>query len=112
MLLINREQISDIQILRLEGNVDIQTMTILQKEIDKIITEDTAKLIVDNRNLKYLSSTGIHMFLTLYKFFSDKNKHLIICGLNNVLDDIFEIAGLKQIFEIEADCKNAVKILL
>jgi len=37
---------------------------------------------------------------------------MVLCGLNKVIDNVFDIAGLKQIFTIEADCKNAIKNML
>jgi anti-sigma B factor antagonist len=112
MFSIDRETINDVELIRINGRVDMQAMTVLQKEIDILIVENIDKLIVDCRNMDYISSTGIRIFLILYRFFASKEKHMIICGLNSVVDNIFDMAGLKQIFQIEDDCKNAVKKLL
>jgi anti-anti-sigma regulatory factor len=52
------------------------------------------------------------MFLILYRFFASKNKKMVLCGLNKVIDNVFDIAGLKEIFNIDSDCKNAIKNML
>jgi anti-anti-sigma factor len=112
MFSIQQEYINDIKVLHLDGRIDTKATAHLQTEVDVIIAEDTNKLIVDCRQLSYVSSTGIRMFLILYRFFASKNKKMVLCGLNKVIDNVFDIAGLKEIFNIDSDCKNAIKNML
>lgn len=112
MFSIQQEYINDIKVLHLDGRIDMNNTNKLQAVVDEIIAEDTHKLIVDCRQLSYVSSTGIRIFLLLYRFFASKDKTMVLCGLNKVIDNIFDIAGLKQIFVIEPDCKSAIKNLL
>ncbi len=112
MFTITREAINDVIIIRMNGKTDTDSVRTMQDAIDEIIGGQVLKVIIDMRNLEYLNSVTIRLLLVIYKYLSEENGELIFCGLNKVINNVFEIAGLKQIFTIEEDCKSSLNKLI
>ena len=94
-----RENGKEITILPI-GRLDSNTVSQLETEINACI-EDADKLILDFERLEYLSSAGLRVLLSAHKTFMKKGSgELLICHVNEIIHEVFEVTGFLDILNI------------
>ncbi len=91
---------SDNITLQVEERVDTSTAPQLQYEIDKVI-EETDKLVLDFKELIYISSAGLRVLLSAHKSMDKKAGTLVITNVSEDILEIFEVTGFSDILNIE-----------
>lgn len=87
--------------LMLEGRLDTTTAPQLEKEINECV-EGAETLILDFKELEYLSSAGLRVLLAAHKSFMKKDAgKLIIRHVNETINEVFEVTGFLDILNIE-----------
>lgn len=87
--------------LMLEGRLDTTTAPQLEKEINECV-EGAETLILDFKELEYLSSAGLRVLLAAHKSFMKKDTgKLIIRHVNETINEVFEVTGFLDILNIE-----------
>jgi anti-anti-sigma factor len=98
---------------------DEQVANALLQESLQIIDQTAAKKVVfDFQKLKYMSSVAFRPFLSLRRTLNEAGGRLVLCGLNNVVGDIFyttklisDAGSMAAPFEMAPDIKAAVSRL-
>lgn len=90
---------TDDLILELKGRLDTNTSADLDKALEGDIKED--KVILDFKELEYISSAGLRILLSLKKRLDQDNKNLEIHNINDVVKEVFEVTGFKNILNIK-----------
>lgn len=83
----------------LKGKLD----TITAPQVEKDMAEDVAaarQLVLDMKDLKYMSSAGLRMILRLHKTMMDKDG-LIVRNVNESIMEIFDMTGFTSILHID-----------
>lgn len=83
----------------LEGKLDTSTAPQAAEEIESEI-ENAQKLIIDMKDLKYISSAGLRLLLSLHKKMSGKGG-MKVTNVNETNMEIFEFTGFTDILDIE-----------
>ena len=83
----------------LEGDIDAQNAADIQQEMEEIIkSRGEAALVLDARDLKYISSAGLRVILVIQKEYSNK---ISIVNLSAEVLDIFQMAGFPYLMEVK-----------
>ena len=90
----------DISILSLTGSLDTNTSKGAEDEMNKLIEDGRTKLLIDLSNLDYISSSGLRILLSTSKKLKPLRGEMRICGLNETVNEVFEISGFTMIFKI------------
>ncbi|RKI28950.1 anti-sigma factor antagonist [bacterium 1xD8-6] len=85
--------------IALEGRLDTTTAPQLEAELKQSIS-DNERLIFDFTKLEYLSSAGLRVLLAAQKMM-DKQGEMVICNVNDVIAEVFEVTGFSDILTIE-----------
>jgi anti-sigma B factor antagonist len=85
--------------LSVEGRLDTVTAPELEKEFSAI-SDSVTDLVIDFKNLDYISSAGLRVLLAAHKKFVKKGGMSII-NPNETVMDIFEVTGFKDILSIK-----------
>ncbi len=94
---VNGKEIAILPIGRLDSNTAPQ----LETEVNACI-DDAEKMILDFERLEYLSSAGLRVLLSAHKKFMKKGSgRLVICHVNEVIHEVFEVTGFLDILNIE-----------
>ena len=101
MLKINRNLSEDKAVFTLQGRLDTGTAPDLEKEL-KGCLDSINLLIMDLKDLEYISSAGLRVLLTAHKIISPKGEMKIIHA-NNMIMEVFEVTGFSDILNIEQD---------
>lgn len=85
-------------IFELSGRLD----TVTAPDFNNRITEevkDIDKLVIDMKNLEYVSSAGLRVILSALKLM--KNGEMVVCHVNDDIMEVFDMTGFVDILTIE-----------
>ncbi len=83
----------------LDGKLDTGTTPQVTEEIESII-ENADSLVLDMKDLKYLSSAGLRLLLSLHKRMAQKGG-MVVKNVNETNMEILELTGFADILNIE-----------
>ena len=86
--------------IEIEGRLDTLTSPELEKEVDTAL-DGITNLVVDLKNLEYISSAGLRVLLGVAQVMEDQGDMKVINASSEVMD-IFEVTGFSEILNIEA----------
>ena len=90
----------DVRILSFQGNLDTNTSPQAESEINSLIDAGAQKLLVNFENLDYISSAGLRILLATAKKLKASQGDLKICGLNETVQEVFDISGFATILSV------------
>ncbi len=82
---------------RLDTAVSQEVAAALQPAIDKA----DKTIILDCKELSYISSSGLRIFLTIRKAAASKGGKVIVRDINNEIRQVFMMTGFLNLFEIQ-----------
>ncbi len=91
---------NDVKVLLFEGELDTQTSPDAQKQLTQLIEEGARKILVNFDGLEYISSAGLQVLLTAAKQLKAVDGELRVCGLNEVVKEVFDISGFVTILKV------------
>lgn len=91
------------------GKIDSVTSPEFQKALETA-GENGAVCIVNFASVPYISSMGLRVIMTAAKANTDGSK-LILCGVDGIVKEVFEISGFDTILNISADFAGAEALL-
>ena len=83
----------------LEGRLDTISAPVLEAEMKPSIA-DIDSLVFDFKGVEYLSSAGLRVLLACQKTMN-KQGRMVLKGVNEVVQEIFEVTGFIDILTIE-----------
>ena len=104
------EKVGDVQILHLRGRLDLTASADFGALLDGIIKEGTTKIVMDCRDLKYVSSSGLGEFIAGGKKLGSAGK-LVFASLNHHVQNLFEMTGIAPLFLICGTKEDALRAL-
>lgn len=81
------------------GRVDTTTAPALEAELAKSL-DSIEELVLDFKELDYISSAGLRVILTLSKKMNSQGK-MVVTNVKEEIMEIFEITGFVDILNIE-----------
>ena len=97
-----------IVVINKEKLLDGGDIRLLEKSILNLIDQGgKINLILDFRNVKFLSSAVLGLLIRIKKRIYDKQGQLRLCNINPRNYEVFEITGLISIFDIYPDLASA-----
>jgi anti-sigma B factor antagonist len=83
--------------IKLDGKLDTNTSPELDSKMNEL--EGMKEVIIDMKELDYISSAGLRVLLSMQKVMNKQGKMTIINVCENVMD-IFEVTGFSDILTI------------
>jgi len=102
-------KIDAVTVVAMEGNLDTNTSVDAQSHINALIDEGATKLVTDFTKVDFVSSAGLRILLATAKKLGGIGGSLRICGLNEAVNEVFEISGFSTILEVFPSRDNALQ---
>jgi anti-anti-sigma factor len=83
-------------VLRLFGRLDTASSPLLERNI-KECGEGITELILDFKELSYISSMGLRALLQAQKTFNDEGRKLVIKNMGGAVREVFEMTGFLKL---------------
>jgi anti-sigma B factor antagonist len=100
--------VNAVAVVTIEGNLDTNTSPEAQQHFDALLEEGTGKILVDCEKVDYMSSAGLRVLLATVKRLTGAGGSLRISGLNETVQEVFEISGFSTIFAVFPDRDSAL----
>lgn len=95
-------------VVAIEGRIDTGNFNEFEKEITKILDEGTTNLVLNCKDLNYISSSGLRVFLIAQKRLTVAKGKLHLSNMQPSIKEIFDISGFSTIFKIYETENDAV----
>ena len=95
------EIIINCQTASLIGRLDTPASPDALKDLAPLFEQADKELILDCRELSYISSSGLRIFLMLRKETAAKGGKVIIRSINEDIRKVFMMTGFLNLFEIQ-----------
>jgi len=95
-------------IIDVTGDIDIRTSPGFRKTLLESL-KNTPRLVVNMREVRYVDSSGIASLVEVFKEARNRNKRLVLFGLNATVHDVLQLTRLAKIFEIRETEEEALQ---
>ena len=102
------KEVNEISVMMFEGNLDTNTAPQAQEQIDQLIDGGSSKVLINFESLNYISSAGLRVLLVTAKKLKASSGDLKICGLNQTVQEVFDISGFSSILSVVATEEDAL----
>jgi len=106
---VDRREDSDITILYIKGYLDAHTAPKLEKEFQNLISEQKYKIVVNFKELNYISSAGLGVFMGFIETVREGNGDIKLAEMNPKIFRVFDLLGFPTLYDIlenELDAKE------
>lgn len=87
-------------LLSVSGRLDTLNSEEFAKEIQPIMQSSETTVVIDCRELEYISSAGLRQFLTLLKSVQSRGREVRVENMNEQIRNIFDITGFTTLFKL------------
>ena len=88
-------------VTRLVGRLDTPASQDIAADVQSLLEEAGKTIILDCKEMSYISSSGLRIFLTLRKAAADKGGHIVVRDINDDIRGVFMMTGFLNLFEIQ-----------
>ena len=102
----------NISVINLSGYLDAHTAPILESNFTELIDIGKYKIIVNFKELAYISSAGLGVFMAYIEKIRNNSGDIKLTSMNDKVYNIFDLLGfplLYEIFETEDEALNKFK---
>lgn len=88
-------------VMYLSGRLDVHLSADIEKEINQLIKDNPdLNVVLDLKDVEYMSSSGLRIFVSTMRILRDNQKQLKLCNINSAVKKIFEVVELMDMFDI------------
>jgi anti-sigma B factor antagonist len=98
-----------ISIFKLNGRLDSNTSQGFEKKIFDAISDGSKSMIIDFKDLDYISSAGLRVILKATKALNREEGKIMLCAMQDYVKEVFEIAGFDSFLPIVGTMEDALE---
>jgi anti-anti-sigma factor len=98
-------------LLKVTGRMDAENAHEFEEACEQWISRGTKHLIADLDGLQYVSSMGLRSFLSVAQKLQSASGSLILCGLQGLPRQVFEMTRLIGLFPVYDTTQQAIAAL-
>ena len=95
-------------VLTVSGRMDAQNASEFEKACKEWVEKGSLHLVVDLRELSYVSSLGLRSFLVVGQMLKEKNGTFRLCGLTGLVKQVFQMTRLTTVLPVHEDLESAL----
>jgi len=106
---VNIRKEEKVLVVSVTGRMDAVSAPDFDTQVEERVDKGETSLVLDLSGLDYISSAGLRSMLTLAKKLKTKEGDLVLFGLQDVVNEVFEVSGFSTIFEIFGSLEEAME---
>ncbi len=99
----------EISIIKLKGYLDAHTAPVLENKFNELISNNKYKIVVDFKDLAYISSAGLGVFMAYIEKVRENQGDIKLASMNEKVFNIFDLLGFPLLYEIFKTEEEAIK---
>jgi anti-anti-sigma factor len=92
---------------RPKGRLDSSACPAFEAEVVSCLNAGNQRVLFDFSDLDYISSAGLRVVLMAAKRLKETGGRMVLCSLNDMIKEVFEVSGFDRILDIEPDAESA-----
>ena len=105
---LNWSESNNTQILTVSGSLDSNTAPEMIQSIETSLKDKPGCLVIDFSGVDYVSSAGLRVVIKTNHTQKAVGEKMILCGLKDYVQEVFEMSGLSKILDIRDDVEAAL----
>lgn len=101
----------DISVVHVNGFMDASTSPTVEEKIITLIDDGATKIVLNLKDVSYMSSSGLRVFLAASKKMQAVKGQFIVCEANDVVKEILKISGFDLIIKVLDKYEDAIQAL-
>ena len=98
-VIINKQ--GDETTVQLIGRLDTPASQDVSKALEPVAADASGTIILDCKEMEYISSSGLRIFLVLRKAAAAQGGKVIVKSINKDIRNVFMMTGFLNLFQIE-----------
>jgi anti-sigma B factor antagonist len=105
---VTRTDNGEVSVLRLKGYLDAHTAPDLENALQKLVDEKRYRVIVNFKELGYISSAGLGVFMGFIEEMRNGNGDIKLTSMSPKIYRVFDLLGFPALYEITDDESTAL----
>lgn len=105
---INIEEKGGVTVVKVIGDIDINTSPEFKKSCDSAISAKKDKIVINLSDVSYVDSSGLATLVEVLKNMRAYGGKLKLASLSDKVRGLFEITKLDKLFDIAADEEGSI----
>jgi len=97
-----------INIYKINGRLDSNTSQGFENKLIQAIDDGSKSMIIDFKNLDYISSAGLRVILKATKALKREDGKIMLCDMHDYIKEVFEISGFDSFMPIVGSMGDAL----
>jgi anti-sigma B factor antagonist len=110
MLNLNRAEMGSTTVLRLEGDIDEDGVSVLRIGLLNCIKEKRCKVVANLSGVRYISFMGLGVLVERLRQLRLQGGDLKLVGINTYMQRVLRMAGISSLFDIHENESQAVQM--
>ncbi len=107
---IKRVDHQDVSTLYLEGFLDAHTAPELEAQLEKLIEEGRYQIVVNFKDLNYISSAGLGVFMGYIEDIRNNNGDIKMSNMSPKIFRVFDLLGFPTLYNIVDEEGEAIAL--
>jgi len=90
----------NVSVINLSGYLDAHTTPTLENNFTELIDQNKFKIVVNFKDLAYISSAGLGVFMAYIEKIRDNNGDIKLANMTDKVYNIFDLLGFPLLYEI------------
>ncbi|NUO79525.1 STAS domain-containing protein [candidate division KSB1 bacterium] len=99
----------EVSVLRLKGFLDAHTASDLERAVQKLLDEKRFKIIVNFKELTYISSAGLGVFMGFIEEVRSNGGDIKLTSMSPKIFRVFDLLGFPTLYEIRDEENQALQ---
>ena len=100
-------RMKDILLVYLKGEINVTNSMELKKVMQKAIEENNKKILIDFKDVEFIDSSGLSVFVAAHKLISEKGGSLKFTNVKPHVQKVFNITRMDMLFDIYNSLEQA-----
>ncbi|MGA8321771.1 MAG: STAS domain-containing protein [Xanthobacteraceae bacterium] len=105
---ISQEHTGDVTIVEVKGRIDSNSAKTFGDRLNNLIKTGRARIIVDLKDIVYVSSAGFRALLLAARNAEEKNGTIALCNVSSEVRRLFDLARFTDLFPIYSSREEGV----
>lgn len=105
---IDIRQVSTINVIDLKGYLDAHTAPDLESVLQKLIDEKRYQIVVNCRELTYISSAGLGVFMAFIEDVRKNKGDIKLSNMSPKVFNVFDLLGFPLLYDITKSEEDAI----
>ncbi|HDQ46238.1 MAG TPA: anti-sigma factor antagonist [bacterium] len=97
---VSRKDMDRVSVVSLKGYLDAHTASDFEDVLQKLVDEDRVRIVVNLRDLHYISSAGLGVFMGFIENVRQREGDIKLAEMSEKVYRVFDLLGFPVLYEI------------